>query len=172
MADSTFNLVLIVVRKVTNKGAELVGQHVINPYSSLSLVPLVGSLGGKQWNVVFNSVCGMVGVPDSYVLPNHKFERRDISDSKPVITMAHLLCFTGQIADALLEMNKSYTSQAVNDDVMLRSTRLICAFGEFGNPLSAIFNSLMGKINFLHIPAVIPFGKSELDMLEEARKKS
>jgi hypothetical protein len=171
MADSTFYLVLVVVRKVTDKGAELVRQHVINPYHTTFFLTLVSLLKNERRNLALNLICDMSGTPNSYVPPDHKFERRDISNDE-LITMAHLLCFNGQIADALREMNDLRSPNNIDADSIIKGANLLSALYEFDNSLSAILDALTAKSNFLHIPAVIPFGKSELDMLEEARKKS
>lgn len=169
-AESTFFLALAVIRKVTAEGAVQTGQRLFHPKGALSVSHFERPCRERDWDLIMDAACRECRLPGRYLSmgPQNKLETKYVSNSD-FVTMVYPIELNGPIADLFRAMNEFVnTVNYTPGDVLDGLSGLTKAIGVFDDPLTAAFTALSAKVRCLNIPPLVPIGKSELDMYEEA----
>lgn len=166
-SEGHYFLALVITRKVTTDGAVLVSQRLFSPRGVLSATDFAPLPRERNWCAIMNVACRECKLPDFYMLPDTEVLVDDELDGE-LATMVYPIELNGPVADLFHAMDGIVTSSGVPSDVFASVSKLMAAIGVFDDALIAAFTALSAKVRCLKIPPVIPLGKSELDMYEEA----
>jgi len=161
VSDPTHFLALVVIRKMTATGAELVGQRLYRP---LSLDNFYAQLRERKWEDMLDAACRQCQLPNRFHNPATTINFDPYPSGYEFASMIYTIELNGPVAELFNAMDEIEDNAC--SDVLDGVARLMRAIEMFDNAPIAAFVALTGKVRCLMIPDIIPLGQSELDVYE------